>query len=160
MISFDCLGWIAAFILQVVLLGKNLYTLIQLEDLKMDKINPWDCAARVNRFLELENVAAALLATELVISRKWFSAIIHCGSAGYLAYLFVGRKLNMQAADAFKQVDDLRKRRFEFFIFHCGSFLFVTFRFLESVIHTVLTPEGRIAAKKLFDEAVVSIHGV
>lgn len=66
----------------------------------------------------------------------------------------------MQAADAYKQVDDLRKRRFEIFIFHCGSFLLICFRFLESVIHTVLTPEGRIAAKKLFDEAVISIHGV
>lgn len=114
MISFDCLGWIAAFVLQVVLLGKNLYTLIQLEDLKLDRINPWvstsgakhqamhsdpprsqDCADRVNRFLKLENIAQALLATELLISRKWFSAIVHSGAAMYLAYLFFGRKLNM-----------------------------------------------------------------
>ena len=119
-----------------------------------------DCAARANLLIELENVAQALLAMELFISRKWFSAIIHTLAAAYLVYLYLGRKLHMQAADAFKQVDDLRKRRFEYFIFHCCSFLFISFRLLESVIHTVLTPEGRKAAKKLFDEAVVSIHGV
>lgn len=74
------------------------------------------------------SVLAVMLAAELIVSLKWFSGIFHAGAALYLVYLFIGKKLNMQAADAFKQVDLLRERRFEFFLFHCCSFLLITFR--------------------------------
>lgn len=98
-----------------------------------------DCAARVNRFLELENVAQALIAIELLISDgkwsgKWFSILmgfVHSLATIYLAYLYFSQKLRLKANhEAFDQISALRKTRRELLIFHFCGLLFIFFRFI------------------------------
>ena len=45
--------WLLLFLLLGALLGINMYSVIVLQDLQSDLINPHDCAHRVNQLVEL-----------------------------------------------------------------------------------------------------------
>ncbi|GAX81687.1 hypothetical protein CEUSTIGMA_g9115.t1 [Chlamydomonas eustigma] len=157
--SFDFLTWAFVFVLQAALLGKGMFTLIHLTDLEQDHTNPFDCAVAVNKFVSLEFAVQVILTAVLFLSQKWFSAALHVAILAYLVSVYLKKQVYMDAVDAFKQLKHIKQWRFTVFALYCLSFVFVTYRMVESIIHTVLTPEGRLTAKKLFQEAASSIHG-
>ncbi|KAG1662569.1 hypothetical protein FOA52_003948 [Chlamydomonas sp. UWO 241] len=156
--SFDFLSWLAVFFLQAGLLGKGMYTMITLTDLEADNINPFDCAERINKLVAIELGAQAALTAILVLSQRWFAGAIHIGVCALLAHMLARSQVYMHAADAFKQLPTFKARRSIIFGIYCASFLLITYRLIESGLHSLLTPEGRMTAKKLFREAASSLH--
>ena len=63
--------WLLLFLLLGALLGINMYSVIVLQDLQSDLINPHDCANRVNQLVEPEFAMQALVSALLLLAGGW-----------------------------------------------------------------------------------------
>ena len=63
--------WLLLFLLLGALLGINMYSVIVLQDLQSDLINPHDCAHRVNQLVEPEFAMQALVSALLLLAGGW-----------------------------------------------------------------------------------------
>lgn len=141
------------------MVGRTMFALISLSDLENDFINPYDLSSRLNRFVILEYVAQCVIVVTLLLSGKWFCGALHIGMLAYMVHSLVKRQHVVDATDVFKQLPAQKKKRFIMFGFFLATLVIVMYRLIESIIHGLLTPEGRATAKKLFKEAAASLHG-
>ncbi|KAJ9524065.1 cornichon protein-domain-containing protein [Haematococcus lacustris] len=156
---WSLLVWLLAFVLQAGLLGRCMYGLISLSDLEQDFLNPLDLSRKLNAFVWLEYSAQFVVAAILVGTAKWVAGGLHVAITAYMVHLYLKGHVYIDATDAFRQLKQQKFRRGLLFGAYCLSFVFLTYRLIETAIHTTLTPEGRETAKKLFKDAAASLHG-
>eukprot|EP00798_Chlamydomonas_sp_ICE-L_P004659 gene4659-14856_t len=150
--------WLVAFFLLMALFGRSMFSMICLEDLSQDLINPFDLATKFNRFVILEQVGQLAITCILLFTGMWFSGLIQLVALGLLVRLHMRKQVYIDATDVFRQLPQLKFRKTFVFCINSAGFLIATFRVIEAGIHAFLTPEGKEAAKKLFQEAAASHH--
>uniref|UniRef100_A0A7S0WIB6 Uncharacterized protein n=1 Tax=Chlamydomonas leiostraca TaxID=1034604 RepID=A0A7S0WIB6_9CHLO len=157
--TWDFLLWLFVLIINSGLVGRTTYALICLTDLEQDFINPYDLSNRLNRFVIAEYAGQFIMTAALIAGGKWFCAALHIAVSAYMITLFVKKQVYIDATDAFKQLKGQKFRRGVIFGCYCFSFVMVVFRLVETIVHQMLTPEGRETARKLFKEAAVTLPG-
>lgn len=156
---WDFLIWLLALIINSGLVGRATYGLICLTDLEQDFMNPYDLSNRLNRFVMAEYAGQFILTAVLVSGGKWFCAALHIGLTAYMITLFAKKQVYIDATDAFKQLKVQKFRRGIIFGCYCVSFVIVVFRLVETIVHQMLTEEGRETARQLFKDAAVTLPG-
>ncbi|KAG2444850.1 hypothetical protein HXX76_001591 [Chlamydomonas incerta] len=136
-----------------------MFALISLSDLENDFINPYDLTQRLNRFVALEYATQVVLVAVLLLGGKWFLAGLQAAMLVYLLHSWHVKQHTVDATDVFRQLPVQKKRRLIMFGSFLLFFVIITYRFIESIIHGLLTEEGRAHAKKLFQDAAASVHG-
>ncbi|EFJ44997.1 hypothetical protein VOLCADRAFT_76026 [Volvox carteri f. nagariensis] len=157
--SLEFIIWLFAFLLQAAMLGRTMFALISLSDLENDFINPYDLTLRLNRFVALEYVGQVLITASLLLTGKWFIGVLQLGMLGFLLHNWSTRRHVVDATDVFRQLPVQKKRRLIMFGSFLLYFIIITYRLIESVIHGLLTDEGRANAKRLFQDAAATLHG-
>ncbi|KXZ55330.1 hypothetical protein GPECTOR_3g462 [Gonium pectorale] len=140
------------------MLGRTMYALISLSDLENDFINPYDLTTRLNRFVAVEYGAQFVLTAALLFTGKWFLGVAQLLLTAFLLHSWSVRQHVVDATDVFRQLPLQKKRRLIMFGAFLFCFVMVTYRLIESIIHGLLTDEGRETAKKLFQDAAASLH--
>ncbi|KAG2496227.1 hypothetical protein HYH03_005825 [Edaphochlamys debaryana] len=157
--SLDFLVWLFVFLLQAGMLGRTMYALISLSDLENDFINPYDLTQRLNRFVAFEYGGQVLITAALLLTGKWFLGLLQAAMLAFLLHSWHTRQHVVDATDVFRQLPMQKKRRLIMFGSFLGYFVIITYRLIESIIHGLLTDEGRANAKKLFQDAAATLHG-
>lgn len=157
--SIDLIIWLAAFVLQSSLLGIAFYTLIILSDLENDFINPYDLSTKLNRWVVPEYALQIAITLVCCLSLKYFTGVAQLCMLAYLVKFWIARQQYIDATDAFKQLPAQKKKRTIILVFHLCLFVFITYRVIECALHSLLTPEGRQTAKRIFQEAAATLHG-
>lgn len=145
--------------LQSSLLGIAFYTLICLSDLENDFINPYDLCTKLNRWVVPEYALQTAITCLVCLSLKYFIGSAELAMLVYLLKFWFSKQQYIDATDAFKQLPAQKRKRTIILVFHLACFVFITYRVIECALHSLLTPEGRVTAKKIFQEAAASLHG-
>ncbi|GIL80862.1 hypothetical protein Vretimale_9431 [Volvox reticuliferus] len=157
--SLEFVVWLFAFLMQAAMLGRTMHALISLSELENDIINPYDLTLRLNRFVVLEYACQALLTASLLLTGKWLIGLLQLAMLAFLLHNWSTRRHVVDATDVFRQLPVQKKRRLIMFGSFLLFFVIITYRLIESVIHGLLTDEGRANAKRLFQDAAATLHG-
>jgi len=148
--------WVLLFLVLGALVGISMYTIICLQDLQGDLINPHDCSSRVNQLAIPEFALQAVTAALLLGAGSWSLLLVHVPLAVWHSQLYANREHVIEVTDMFGRLESERTRRAAKMAAYALTFVVVVYRGTESAVNSFLTPEGKAKAADFFREAVIT----
>jgi hypothetical protein len=185
---WQLLVWLVAFIMQSGALGMCIYQLVQLTDLEADFINPHEAAKNYNlvavsfnllylgdtlvflvasphallprfRVTQLPDIAAQAAGTVLLLlTGNWIVGTLQLAALAYNVLQHRGGRHLVDVTEIFRQIKPRRK----ILLIKLGMYLLVfvgiIYRFIETLVHGLISPSGHAAARSILREAAASLH--
>lgn len=145
--------YFVAFILQAALMGICMFQLIKISDLENDFINPHDFGSSYNASVLPEFGLQATLTLLMLLSGRWVLAALHLAILGYNVRLVFLQNHLIDVTEAFRQLPQEKKRRFIKLGLYVFIFIIVIYKLVETAVHSLLTPEGRLQAAEIMKQA-------
>ena len=154
--------WLFLFLLLGALLGVNMYSVIVLQDLTSDLINPHDCANRINQLVVPEFAMQGATSVLLFLAGTgmgwlaWCLLLIHVPITVFHAQLYLRQEHVVHVTDVFARMDVERNRRGAKMGVYVLTFVLVIYEAVSTVVNQFLTPEGKQQAAEFFKEAMTN----
>ena len=153
--------WLLCLVCQTASLGCSLYQLVQLTDVELDNINPHDASRNYNSMvipgLFLEMIFCGLL----LVGRNWFLAIPAMLLVGYdvlVAFDSAQGNGKIDVTEIFRMLRPKRSMMTKKTILGMFMFAWTLYRFIECLIHSLISNHGRDAAQKVLREAAATLY--
>ena len=148
--------WLLLFLILGALLGFNMYTILCLQDLESDLINPHDASSRVNQLALPEFALQAAATLALLGTQSWLMLLVHVPLAMFHLRLYGKNEHVVEVTDVFGRLAEERSRRTAKMAAYVVTFVFVIYRGTKTAVNSFMTEEGKAKAAEFFKDAVAS----
>jgi hypothetical protein len=155
--SWLLLLYFIGFILQAALMGICMFTLIKISDLENDFINPHDATNSINAWVYPEFGLQALLTALMVFSGRWLVGGLHLIVLAFNVRLVFLQQHRVDVTEVFREIPREKKLRMVKLGMYVLIFVIVIYKLVETAVHTLLTPEGRVHAATLMKQAAAEM---
>ena len=112
-----------------------------------------------NSRTQLPDYAAQAGLTALhLLSGNWAIGSLHAVCLAYLVQRYRQRRHAIDVTEVFRDVGSRRKAATVKMIFHLLAFIWTIYRFIQVLVVSLITPQGRTAARSILREAAASLH--
>ncbi|KAJ4829577.1 hypothetical protein Tsubulata_031630 [Turnera subulata] len=128
--AWNLLLWILSLLMTLALLALLFHSLLCLTDLEVDHLNPFEAAARINKWVLPEFVLQGALCTLFLLTGHWIMFLLAVPVTSYHIMLFVKRQHLIDVTEVFRNLNFDKKYRLVKLGFYMVFFMVLIFRFV------------------------------
>lgn len=155
--SWLLLVYFVGFVLQAALMGISMFTLIKLSDLENDFINPHDATNSINTWVYPEFGLQALITVLMLCTGRWLVGGLQLVVLAFNLRLVFLQQYRVDVTEVFRELGREKKIRMVKLVMYVLIFVIVIYKLVETAVHTLLTPEGRVHAAHLMKQAAAEM---
>ncbi|KAL6785501.1 ERV14 [Auxenochlorella protothecoides x Auxenochlorella symbiontica] len=155
---YEFLVWLLAVLIQAAVLAINMHITLQFTDLENDNTNPHDAASAINSVVLWEYGLEGFLAIWLILNGKWFSALLPLAILAFHIQQWRFGRQYIDVTEIYRQVKPRRQQAVTKLIVYLFLFAWILYSFIYVMLHSLLTPAGKVAAREILQEAAATLH--
>ncbi|CAK9157224.1 unnamed protein product [Ilex paraguariensis] len=130
--------WILFFIINMVLIGLNLYQIVCLSDLEADYMNPFESSSRINAVIVPEFILQGVFCVLFLVTGHWLMFLVTLPITCYNMMLFMKRQHLIDVTEVFRFLSAEKKYRIVKLAFYLLLFIIVIVRFVLTVVYSIM----------------------